>query len=133
MAKKLFNTKIGLALGGGAAKGDRPCRGFKSTRRRIMLIYVTSLGPAWERLLAALYAFNVDVETIGGLAKRLTMSKVTSFKLSKTGFFSTESLRELIVEYVGEVNIEEANIPLSIVATDIKSGEEIILTHGLSA
>ena len=129
MAKKLFNTKIGLALGGGAAKGIAHVGVLKALEDNnvdIRYIAGTSVGA----IVAALYAFNVDVDTIGGLAKRLTMSKVTSFKLSKTGFFSTESLRDLMVEYLGEVNIEEANIPLSIVATDIKTGEEIILTHG---
>ena len=129
MAKKLFNTKIGLALGGGAAKGIAHVGVLKALEDNnvdIRYIAGTSVGA----IVAALYAFNVDVDTIGGLAKRLTMSKVTSFKLSKTGFFSTESLRDLIVEYLGEVNIEETNIPLSIVATDIKTGEEIILTQG---
>tara|TARA_B110000003_G_scaffold50948_1_gene50032 strand:+ start:2288 stop:3172 length:885 start_codon:yes stop_codon:yes gene_type:complete len=129
MAKKLFNTKIGLALGGGAAKGVAHIgvlKALEDAKVKIDFIAGTSVGA----MIAALYAFNVDLETIGSLARRLTMSKVTSFKLNKTGFFTTESLRELILEYVGEVNIEDARIPLSIVATDINSGEEIILTTG---
>ena len=88
MAKKLFNTKIGLALGGGAAKGIAHVGVLKALEDNnvdIRYIAGTSVGA----IVAALFAFNVDVETIGGLAKRLTMSKVTSFKLSKTGFFST--------------------------------------------
>jgi NTE family protein len=129
MAKKLFNTKIGLALGGGAAKGVAHIgvlKALEDAKVNIDFIAGTSVGA----MIAALYAFNVDIEAIGSLARRLTMSKVTSFKLNKTGFFTTESLRELILEYVGEVNIEDALIPLSIVATDINSGEEIILTTG---
>ena len=129
MAKKLFNTKIGLALGGGAAKGVAHIgvlKALEDAQVDINYIAGTSVGA----MIAALYAFNVDIETIGDLARRLTMSKVTSFKLNKTGFFSTESLKDLMLEYVGDVNIEDAAIPLSIVATDINSGEEIILTTG---
>ena len=129
MFKKLFNTTIGLALGGGAAKGVAHIgvlKALEDANIEVDCIAGTSVGA----MIAALYAFKVDVETIGSLARRLTMSKVTSFKLNKTGFFSTESLRELMLEYVGDVAIEDAAIPLSIVATDINSGEEIVLTSG---
>ena len=129
MFKKLFNTTIGLALGGGAAKGVAHIGVLKALEdANIEVDYIA--GTSVGAMIAALYAFRVDVETIGSLARLLTMSKVTSFKLNKTGFFSTESLRELMLEYVGDVAIEEAAIPLSIVATDINSGEEIILTSG---
>ena len=129
MFKKLFNTTIGLALGGGAAKGVAHIGVLKALEDAdIEVDYIA--GTSVGAMIAALYAFRVDVETIGSLARRLTMSKVTSFKLNKTGFFSTESLRELMLEYVGDVAIEDAAIPLSIVATDINSGEEIVLTSG---
>lgn len=129
MFKKLFNTTIGLALGGGAAKGVAHIGVLKALEdANIEVDYIA--GTSVGAMIAALYAFKVDVETIGSLARRLTMSKVTSFKLNKTGFFSTESLRELMLEYVGDVAIEDAAIPLSIVATDINSGEEIVLTSG---
>ena len=129
MAMNLFNTKIGLALGGGAAKGIAHIgvlSALEETEVDISYISGTSVGA----IVASLYAFNVDTKTIGSLARRLTMSKVTSFKLNKTGFFSTNSLRELMLEYLGEVNIEDAKIPLAIVATDINSGEEVIFTSG---
>jgi NTE family protein len=129
MARKLFNTKIGLALGGGAAKGIAHVGVLKALEdHKVSIRYIA--GTSVGAMIAALYAFDVSVDEIGGLAKRLTMSKVTSFKLSKTGFFSTSSLRELMTEYIGEVNIEDAKIPLSIVATDIRNGEEIILRTG---
>lgn len=129
MGKKLFNTRIGLAVGGGAAKGIAHVGVLKALEdQKVNIRYIA--GTSVGAIISALYAFNVSVEDIGALAKRLTMSKVTSFKLSRTGFFSTESLRALIVEYIGEVNIEDAEIPLSIVSTDIKNGQEVILTAG---
>ena len=129
MTKKLFNTKIGLALGGGAAKGIAHVGVLKALEdQKVNIRYIA--GTSVGAIIASLYAFNVSVDDIGSLARRLTMSKVTSFKLSKTGFFTTASLRDLIVEYIGEVNIEDAKIPLAIVATDIRNGEEIILRRG---
>ena len=91
MAKKLFNTKIGLALGGGAAKGIAHVGVLKALEdQKVSIRYIA--GTSVGAIIASLYAFNVSVDDIGGLAKRLTMSKVTSFKLSKTGFFTTASL-----------------------------------------
>lgn len=129
MAMNLFNTKIGLALGGGAAKGIAHIgvlSALEEAQVEISYISGTSVGA----IVAALYAFKIDTATMGSLARRLSMSKVTTFKLNKTGFFSTDSLRELMLEYLGEVNIEDADIPLAIVATDINSGEEVILRRG---
>jgi NTE family protein len=129
MAIKLFNTTIGLALGGGAAKGVAHVgvlKALEDANVDIEYIAGTSVGA----MLAALYAFNVNIDTIGELSRRLTLSKVTTFKLNKTGFFSTHSLKELMLEYLGDVNIEDAKIPLAIVSTDINSGEEVILTSG---
>ena len=80
--------------------------------------------------MTALYTFNVNIDTIGELSRRITLSKVTTFKLNNTGFFSTNSLKELVLEYLGDVNIEDAKIPLAMVATDINNGEEVILTSG---
>ena len=129
MTNNIFKTKIGLALGGGAAKGIAHVgvlRALEDTKIPISFIAGTSVGA----IVAALYAFNVDVTKIGELARRLTLSKVTNFRLSKTGFFSTDSLRLLMLEYLGEANIEDAAIPLAIVTTDISSGEEVVLTKG---
>ena len=67
MAKKLFNTKIGLALGGGAAKGVAHIgvlKALEDAKVKIDFIAGTSVGA----MIAALYAFNVDLETIGRLA-----------------------------------------------------------------
>ena len=50
--------------------------------------------------------------------------------MCQTGFFTADPLKEILVEYLGEANIEDASIPLAIVATDLKKGEEGIFTHG---
>lgn len=129
MDMNLFNTKIGLALGGGGAKGIAHIGVLKALEEanvKIDYLAGTSVGA----MVASLYAFNIDTSTIGDLARRLTLSQITTFKLNKTGFFTTDSLRELLFEYLGEVNIEDASIPLAIVATDINTGEAVIFRDG---
>lgn len=125
----LFNTKVGLALGGGGAKGVAHIgvlQALEEARVKPDYIAGTSVGA----MVAAMYAFNVNINTIANIARDLTLAQITTFKLNKTGFFTADPLKEILIEYLGEVNIEDATIPLSIVATDLTSGEEVIFTEG---
>lgn len=127
--KKIFNTKVGLALGGGGAKGVAHIgvlKALEDAKVRPDFIAGTSVGA----MVAAMYAFNVSIDTITNIARDLTLSQITTFKLNKTGFFTADPLKEILVEYLGEANIEDSSIPLAIVATDLKKGEEVIFTHG---
>jgi NTE family protein len=124
-----LNTKIGLALGGGAAKGIAHIGVIKCLEEDdidISYISGTSIGS----LVASFYAFGKTVEQMLTISETLSISRVTSFTLRKRGFFTTESIRELVIKELGNVNIEDANIPLAILAADITTGEEIIFRHG---
>jgi NTE family protein len=127
--KKLFNTKVGLALGGGGAKGVAHIGVLKALEdARVKPDYIA--GTSVGAMVAAMYAFNVSIKTIANVARDLTLAQITTFKLSKTGFFTADPLKEILIEYLGEAKIEDAVIPLAIVATDLKTGEEVIFTHG---
>lgn len=126
---RLFNTKVGLALGGGGAKGVAHIGVLKALDEadiKVDYLAGTSVGA----MVAAMYAFNVRTDTIANIARDLTLSQITTFKLSKTGFFTADPLKEILIDHLGEANIEDAAIPLVIVATDINSGEEVIFTKG---
>ncbi|MCO4755456.1 MAG: patatin-like phospholipase family protein [Bacteriovoracaceae bacterium] len=124
-----FNTKIGLALGGGAAKGIAHIgvlKAFEEENVEISYLSGTSIGG----LVAAYYAFGKSADEIMKLGKELSFSKVANFTLRKRGFFTTDSLEEIVLRDLGEVNIEDSKIPLAIVATDIKTGEKVVFKHG---
>lgn len=118
-----------MALGGGGAKGVAHIgvlHALEEARVKPDYIAGTSVGA----MVAAMYAFNININTIANIARDLTLAQITTFKLNKTGFFTADPLKEILIEYLGEVNIEDASIPLSIVATDLTSGEEVIFTEG---
>lgn len=118
-----------MALGGGGAKGVAHIgvlHALEEARVKPDYIAGTSVGA----MVAAMYAFNININTIANIARDLTLAQITTFKLNKTGFFTADPLKEILIEYLGEVNIEDASIPLSIVATDLTSGEEVIFTKG---
>lgn len=125
----MFRTKIGLALGGGAAKGLAHIgvlRALEEHHIKIEAISGTSVGA----LIASLYAFGKSLDEIYELAKDMTVSKMSSFTIKKGGFATTELIEKLVIDNIGDVNIEDALIPLAIIATDIHTGEEIIFKKG---
>ena len=125
-----FNTRIGLALGGGgAAKGIAHIgvlKAFEEEEIRIHCISGTSVGA----LVASYYAFGRPVESILTIGSALNLSKILNFTLERGGLFSTDAIREMIHRDLGDCLIEDANIPLAICATDIETGEQLIFRKG---
>lgn len=124
-----FNTKIGLALGGGAAKGIAHIgvlKAFEEEGVRIDYLSGTSIGA----MIAAYYAFGKSADEIMEVGRELSFGKVASFTLRRRGMFTTDSIREMVIRDLGDVNIEDAKIPLAIVATDITTGEKIVFRKG---
>ncbi|MFO8142906.1 MAG: patatin-like phospholipase family protein [Marinobacter sp.] len=124
-----FNTRIGLALGGGAAKGIAHIgvlKAFEEEHIRIHCISGTSVGA----LVASYHAFGRPAESILSICSTLNLSKIINFTLKRGGLFSTDSIREMIHRDLGDCRIEDADIPLAICATDIETGEQLIFREG---
>lgn len=124
-----FNTRIGLALGGGAAKGIAHIgvlKAFEEEQIRIHCISGTSAGA----LIASYHAFGRPAESILSICSTLNLSKIINFTLERGGLFSTNAIREMIHRDLGDCRIEDADIPLAICATDIETGEQLIFREG---
>lgn len=128
MEKKKFK-KLGIALGGGAALGAAHVgvmKAFKELDIKPDFISGTSIGA----FVAAHIAFGTPIEELEELALDLDWLDVTAFKLSKMGLLSNEKLGKTIIDQIGEVNIEDANIPLCMISTDIVTGKRVVLEEG---
>jgi len=93
---------------------------------KIEYVSGTSIGA----VVAALYAFGKRADEISNIAAQMDWLDVTNISLSRYGLLTNEKLGGLIAEHIGNKNIEDAEIPLSIVATDATSGEKVILKKG---
>jgi NTE family protein len=124
-----FNTKIGLALGGGAAKGIAHIGVLKAFEEEAITISCIS-GTSSGALVASYYAFGKPISEIMSIGETLNLSKIANFTWKKRGLFSTDSILKMIHRDIGDVNIEDAKIPLAICATDIETGEQIVFRSG---
>ncbi len=121
--------KIGLALGGGAVLGAAHIGVLKALEEKgvkIEFITGTSIGA----FVAALYAFGKTWEEINEISCKLKWMDISSISLSRYSLLSNEKFGELLVDHIGDKRIEEADLPLAIIATDAGNGEKVVLKEG---
>ncbi len=126
---RLPDEGVALALGGGAVLGAAHIGVLKALDEREVRITHIS-GTSIGALIASLYAFGKSPDEIEQFVTELDWLDVTSFTLSRFGVLSNNDLGKRVVEILGEADIEQAGIPLALIATDLASGEKIILDKG---
>ncbi|MEI7749502.1 MAG: patatin-like phospholipase family protein [Candidatus Moraniibacteriota bacterium] len=127
--KQERGVKIGLALSGGSAVGIAHVGAVRALREAgigISCVAGTSAGA----VVAACVAFGVPEEKMIELSRKLSWSNVSAFGYSKLGLNSNRPVGDLMKKLVGNVRIEDAPIPLAIVATDIDTGEKVVFRKG---
>ena len=120
---------LGLALSGGAVLGCAHIgvlQAFDEAGIQITHLAGTSMGA----LVAALYAFGLSGKEIENIAGVLRWPDVTRPSPSRLGLLSQDKLRKTLRQHLGEARIEDAAIPLAVVATDISTGEKVVITEG---
>ncbi len=129
MTASVAGRRLGLALSGGATRGFAHIgvlQAFEENSIRPDYISGTSIGA----FAAALYAFGLSLAEIRSLAQGMTPVNVSKLKLSRYALFSNEELARLIQSRIGKARIEDALIPLAIIAADIGRGEKVVLRQG---
>ncbi|RME51978.1 MAG: patatin [Deltaproteobacteria bacterium] len=121
--------RIGLALGGGAARGTAHIgvlKAFEENGLRPDLLAGTSIGA----FIGALYAFGKPLDAIKEMARKMRWLDVTNFTVSRYGLLSNGEMRKVLEREIGSVTFEESPIPLAFVAADISTGERVVIDRG---
>lgn len=120
---------FGLALGGGVVRGLAHVGVLQALEDNHLFPDCIS-GTSAGAFVGAMYSFGLPVSEIYERAAKLRWPNLSSPAVSSLGLASNQAIGKIIDEVVGRVNIEEAVIPLLIIATDIETGEEVIIKRG---
>lgn len=131
--KNIFNLfkrkiKIGVAFGGGGAKGITHIGVIKAFQE-FGLDFDYVAGTSVGSIMGACYANNMKYDEILKIAKTLKTSDIRTSKL----FFipsKTEGIETMMKDTFGDINIENLKKPFSCVAIDIKSTKELCISKG---
>lgn len=124
---------IGLALGGGAARGFAHIGVIKALEANGIkpdLVVGTSAGS----VIAALYASGYRGTELNRIALTLDEASITDWALPFSGKFGGmikgDALQSMVNRLVKNQSIESTPIPLGIVATDLKTGQGVLFQRG---
>jgi NTE family protein len=121
--------RIGLALGGGAARGFAHIGVIQVLEENgIKVDYVT--GTSAGSLVAALYASGKSGVALAALADNMDESAFADWAFPGRGLIRGEALAKFVRENTGGRSIEQMRVPLGIVATDLDNGQPILFQIG---
>ena len=121
--------RIGLALGGGAARGFAHIgviQVLEENGIKVDLVAGTSAGS----LVASLYASGKTGKEMQTLAEGMDEGAITDWSFPLRGLIRGEALARFIRDKTGGKGIEQMALPLGIVATDLSDGSAILFRSG---
>ena len=127
--RPLRPPRIGLALGGGAARGFAHIgviQVLEEAGIRPDLVVGTSAGS----LVAALYASGKSGAEMAQLALSMDEGAITDWSFPGRGLIRGDALARYVREHTGGRSIEQMKLPLGIVATDLDNGTPILFQRG---
>lgn len=121
--------KIGIALGGGAARGYAHIGVLKALERHGIhpdCIAGCSMGA----LIGAIYATGISADRLEKLALNITPKYWMDVFISRNGIMSGKKLESIISTLTGGRNIEDLPIPYRAVATEVMTSQPFIFKEG---
>lgn len=121
--------RVGLALGGGVARGLAHIGVLSELERSgipIDCIAGTSIGA----LIGAAYCAGLEIDDLKGIAARTGWWQVSRPFFSAGGFVTFQHMEQWLEDNVGQFDVRDLAIPFAAVASDLVSGERVVLAEG---
>jgi NTE family protein len=121
--------KIGLALGGGAARGFAHIGVIKMLESHgIYPDYV--VGTSAGAVVGSLYAAGYDAFAMQKIAQQLDEKIFADWTMGGRGLLKGEALQDFINQHVNNHPLEKLGKPFATVATDLNTGERVVFRTG---
>jgi NTE family protein len=121
--------KIGLAFGGGFARGLAHIgvlKVFEEENLPVDFIAGTSVGS----VIGACYCSGISAKELEEIAAIIRFKDIGRYTLSRFGFVSNDRMAGLLNKILKVKTFEELRLPLAIAATDFVTGEPVTFREG---
>jgi len=120
---------VGLALGGGGARGLAHI-GVLSVLEEAGVPIDYIAGTSMGAMIGAAYSAGIEIPQLLENAKDASWWQISRPSWPRHGWLSFEKMEHWITDMIGDVDIRDLTIPFAAVATDIETGERVILREG---
>ncbi len=121
--------RVGLALGGGFARGVAHVGVLKVLIENGIPIDALA-GTSAGSLAAAAFASGCTIDELIAAARKLRWNRLARWTFSRLGFATNERMEALLAELLRCRTFEQLKIPLAVVAGDVTTGEAVIFREG---
>jgi NTE family protein len=127
------HVKIGLALGGGAARGFAHIGVIKALEAQGIVPDIV-VGTSAGSVVGSMYAYGYNGFTLQKMAMEMDEASISDWALpffsKSSGVLKGEALQSYVNKAVHNLPIEKLKIPFGAVATDLKTGQPILFRRG---
>jgi NTE family protein len=117
-------VRIGLALGGGFARGIAHAGILETFEKHNIPIHCIT-GVSAGSIVAAAYASGVTPAEIARAGCQMRFGDVGRWTLCRLGFLASERMQRFLSGLLKRYRFEEMRVPLGVIATDLCSGEPV--------
>lgn len=132
LSKARKPPKIGLALGGGAARGIAHLGVLKVFAEEDVPIHALA-GTSAGSLVGALYCSGYRWQDIFEIVKKTRWKDMVKPVFPRMGLVKAGRLEKKLGELIGDIRIEDMPIPFRAVSVDLLSGQEVVHDRGSAA
>ena len=123
------NPTIGLALGGGFARGLAHIGVLKVLEEEKIPVHVVG-GTSVGSVIGAAYCSGISPREIEEIATLVRFKDFARWTLSRYGLASNERMAHFLERVLKVKTFEELRLPLAVTATDFVTGDAVVFTSG---
>jgi NTE family protein len=116
--------RIGLALGGGFARGIAHAGVLKVLERHGIHLHCVT-GVSAGSIVAAAYASGTDAEEIARVGCSMRFRDVARWRICRMGFMGSDRMKQFLSGLLKVHCFEDMPTPLGVLATDLCTGEPV--------
>jgi NTE family protein len=117
--------RIGLALGGGFARGIAHAGVLKVLEQNHVPIDAIA-GVSAGAIVAAAYASGASPEEIARAGCSMRFTDVARWSINRMGFVGSDRMEKFLKRLLKAFRFEDMKIPLAVIATDLSTGEPVL-------
>ena len=121
--------RIGLALSGGTAKSVAHVGVLTALEEAgipVSCLSATSGGA----IVGAMYASGLSVTRLREMAVNLRWKDLARLTFPRLGLLNNSGIETFVTDVLGDATFEDMKLPFAVVATDLLSGQKVILREG---
>jgi NTE family protein len=121
--------KISLVLGAGSARGLAHIGVIQVLEENNVPIDCI-VGSSMGAMVGGVYACGVDMKMLGRMLQHMDMNILFDLKIPRIGFIAGNKISDFLNLLTKKKRFEDLELPLAMVATDLISGQEVVMREG---